>query len=184
MSSRVTEARRTRGRKPYTSGTKFRSFRIEVRAVACRKATTEVKLVKDDTRPFADVVLLRLYGGHRQGRQGLVIGLPLFQPGGSANRRVFCFSLAGDSSGAYNIVDMNNTHHPKGVKEMRCSYCGSTDHTVANCRSTWDGCGNRMRLHCEYCGQWGVHNTCCCPRTIEGRNNREDPDHHDHYVLD
>jgi len=67
---------------------------------------------------------------------------------------------------------------------MQCTYCGIKTHTAANCRSRWEGTGHRLKLHCEYCGQWNSHNTHCCLRTAEGRANRENPDYYDDYVLD
>ena len=115
------------------------------------------------------------------GRRGLVIAFYFFARLFAVG--LFCFSLAELRLGVYNS-DMNAKDHPKGECQMKCAYCGVETHTAANCRSRWEGAGNRMRLHCEYCGHFHSHATECCPQTREGQANRQDPDYYDRYVLD
>lgn len=54
---------------------------------------------------------------------------------------------------------------------MRCSYCGSGFHTVANCPKTWGGQGNRAAMRCGYCGGRD-HNVQACPKTWGGNAAR------------
>ena len=35
---------------------------------------------------------------------------------------------------------------------MRCTYCGSGQHTKALCPHTWSGSSRRLHLRCSYCG--------------------------------
>ena len=62
---------------------------------------------------------------------------------------------------------------------MRCTYCGSNQHTVKNCPKTWDGQINRAHMRCGYCGST-THNTKACPKTWSGSCNRDE----DNYYLD
>lgn len=54
---------------------------------------------------------------------------------------------------------------------MRCSYCGSHLHTVANCPKTWGGQINRRDMRCSYCGARD-HNADACPKTWDGNASR------------
>ncbi len=53
----------------------------------------------------------------------------------------------------------------------RCTYCGSTLHTVANCPKTWSGSARRANLRCGYCGQSG-HNSSACPHNASSARRR------------
>ena len=50
---------------------------------------------------------------------------------------------------------------------MRCTYCGSLQHSTKNCPKTWGGSANRMHMHCSYCGS-KKHNIKGCPKTYAG----------------
>ena len=63
---------------------------------------------------------------------------------------------------------------------MRCSYCGSTFHTVANCPKTHKGSATRALMRCMYCGS-PKHNTSACPMTFTGK---QDTSNEDDYVKD
>lgn len=54
---------------------------------------------------------------------------------------------------------------------MRCTYCGSYLHTVANCPQTWAGSSNHANMRCTYCGARD-HNVNACPKTYEGSAKR------------
>jgi len=54
---------------------------------------------------------------------------------------------------------------------MRCSYCGSHDHTITNCPKTWGGSANRISMYCTYCGS-KKHNINACPKTWGGNAAR------------
>ena len=54
---------------------------------------------------------------------------------------------------------------------MRCTYCGSTLHTVANCPGTWGGSARRQSMRCSYCGATD-HNVNACPKTWGGSADR------------
>jgi DNA-directed RNA polymerase subunit RPC12/RpoP len=54
---------------------------------------------------------------------------------------------------------------------MRCTYCGSEEHTVANCPKTWAGSANRARLRCIYCGATD-HDVRACTKTWSGNAAR------------
>ncbi len=53
----------------------------------------------------------------------------------------------------------------------RCTYCGSTLHTVANYPKTWGGSARRANLRCGYRGQSG-HNSSACPRNASSARRR------------
>jgi hypothetical protein len=68
---------------------------------------------------------------------------------------------------------------------MRCTYCGSGQHTYALCPKTWGGSAARMHLRCSYCGGRD-HAIDACPRTFHGNGART---YHpesvaDHFVKD
>lgn len=54
---------------------------------------------------------------------------------------------------------------------MRCTYCGSHLHTIANCPQTWGGSTRRQSMRCSYCGA-SDHNVNACPKTWEGSARR------------
>ncbi len=54
---------------------------------------------------------------------------------------------------------------------MRCTYCGSHAHTIANCPKTWGGSANRNNMRCDYCGATD-HNLSACPKTFSGNAAR------------
>ena len=54
---------------------------------------------------------------------------------------------------------------------MRCTYCGSGAHTLANCPSTWGGSSMRAHMRCTYCGS-SRHNVDACPKTYSGNAAR------------
>jgi hypothetical protein len=54
---------------------------------------------------------------------------------------------------------------------MYCSYCGSKQHTVANCPKTAQGSLNRTGMRCSYCGDKN-HNVKACPKTAKGNAAR------------
>ena len=54
---------------------------------------------------------------------------------------------------------------------MRCGYCGSSRHTLANCPKTWGGQANRNAMRCSYCGS-REHNVEACPKTWSGNAAR------------
>lgn len=54
---------------------------------------------------------------------------------------------------------------------MRCTYCGSTLHTLALCPKTASGQAARNRLRCAYCGS-REHDIKACPRTYSGNAAR------------
>lgn len=54
---------------------------------------------------------------------------------------------------------------------MRCTYCGSQLHTVANCPQTWGGSARRAAMRCSYCGA-ADHKVRACPKTWEGSARR------------
>jgi hypothetical protein len=53
---------------------------------------------------------------------------------------------------------------------MRCSYCGSKNHVIDNCPSTWQGQANRFKMRCSYCGS-RKHNINACTKTFQGNGN-------------
>lgn len=50
---------------------------------------------------------------------------------------------------------------------MRCSYCGSHQHTLKNCPKTASGQSNRLHMRCTYCGS-KEHTITACPKTFNG----------------
>lgn len=46
---------------------------------------------------------------------------------------------------------------------MRCTYCGSSQHTYEACPKTWGGNATRLHLRCAYCGS-NKHNYEACPK--------------------
>lgn len=54
---------------------------------------------------------------------------------------------------------------------MRCTYCGSTFHTIALCPNTWRGSAARLHLRCSYCGARD-HAIAACPKTFSGNAAR------------
>lgn len=55
---------------------------------------------------------------------------------------------------------------------MRCSYCGSTKHSLTNCPRTRTGNERRSyNLRCGYCGQGG-HTIKACKQTASGNAAR------------
>ena len=54
---------------------------------------------------------------------------------------------------------------------MRCTYCGSNQHTELNCPKTWGGSVNRLKMYCTYCGSI-KHNVPACPKTFSGNADR------------
>lgn len=54
---------------------------------------------------------------------------------------------------------------------MRCSYCGSGQHTINLCPKTASGQSNRRNLHCSYCGS-NRHDIVACPKTFSGNAAR------------
>ena len=68
---------------------------------------------------------------------------------------------------------------------MRCSYCGSTQHTKALCPRTYGGSAARTRLRCGYCGS-NEHDIKACPKTYSGSAARAwYPDRvADHFLKD
>lgn len=54
---------------------------------------------------------------------------------------------------------------------MRCTYCGSSFHTVVHCPHTWGGQERRARLKCSYCGS-NKHSVEACPKTWAGNAAR------------
>lgn len=68
---------------------------------------------------------------------------------------------------------------------MRCTYCGSHTHTIANCPKTWGGSANRSSMWCSYCGATD-HNIQACPKTWGGNAARawDEDSVADHFVKD
>jgi DNA-directed RNA polymerase subunit RPC12/RpoP len=68
---------------------------------------------------------------------------------------------------------------------MRCTYCGSSLHTIALCPKTWGGSVARNQLRCEYCGARD-HDILACPKTVSGNAARAwDPESvADHFRRD
>lgn len=68
---------------------------------------------------------------------------------------------------------------------MRCSYCGSTSHTIALCPKTHAGSSARTHLRCTYCGGRD-HDIKACPKTWGGSAARAwHPESvADHFILD
>lgn len=60
----------------------------------------------------------------------------------------------------------------KGMTYQYCTYCGSHQHTVANCPETWSGSSHRHSLHCGYCGEQG-HTSKACPHNASSARRRE-----------
>lgn len=54
---------------------------------------------------------------------------------------------------------------------MHCTFCGSGQHTVATCPSTFGGSARRARMRCTYCGSH-EHNVPACPSTFSGNAAR------------
>ena len=54
---------------------------------------------------------------------------------------------------------------------MRCTYCGSSQHTQALCPKTYGGSAARLNLWCSYCGS-REHDIQACPRTWAGSGAR------------
>jgi hypothetical protein len=54
---------------------------------------------------------------------------------------------------------------------MRCTFCGSGKHTIANCPKTWGGSANRARMRCTYCDARD-HGIEACPKTHAGSTAR------------
>jgi hypothetical protein len=66
---------------------------------------------------------------------------------------------------------------------MRCSYCGSRQHTERLCPKTHGGSARRLHLRCTYCGARD-HDIAACPRTYAGSAARAwyEDDVADHFV--
>jgi DNA-directed RNA polymerase subunit RPC12/RpoP len=54
---------------------------------------------------------------------------------------------------------------------MRCTYCGSQQHSTINCPKTWEGQSNRLAMQCSYCGKTD-HNINACLKTWGGNAAR------------
>jgi hypothetical protein len=54
---------------------------------------------------------------------------------------------------------------------MRCGYCGSQLHAVANCPKTWGGSVRHAAMRCSFCGARD-HNVKACPKTWVGSASR------------
>jgi hypothetical protein len=54
---------------------------------------------------------------------------------------------------------------------MYCAHCGSNQHAIALCPSTWRGSAARRHLRCSYCGATD-HNISACPKTWRGNAAR------------
>lgn len=54
---------------------------------------------------------------------------------------------------------------------MRCTYCGSHQHTLALCPKTAGGQSARLHLRCGYCGGRD-HDIKACPKTYSGNAAR------------
>ena len=68
---------------------------------------------------------------------------------------------------------------------MRCTYCGSVQHTIALCPGTWAGSAARLHLRCAYCGATD-HDIHACPKTWQGNADRtwHEDDIADHFAKD
>lgn len=51
------------------------------------------------------------------------------------------------------------------MNRLRCTYCGATTHTAANCPKTWGGQANRAAMRCAYCGATN-HRVAACPKLV------------------
>mgnify|MGYP001557758712 FL=1 len=54
---------------------------------------------------------------------------------------------------------------------MRCTYCGSHQHTITNCPKTAGGQSRRLHMRCSYCGAHD-HTIKACPKTFDGNAAR------------
>lgn len=62
------------------------------------------------------------------------------------------------------------------MSNIRCTYCGSHQHTTKYCPKTSTGSSNLHNRYCSYCGS-REHDTKYCPKTWEGQGNiRRGPD--------
>ena len=68
---------------------------------------------------------------------------------------------------------------------MRCTYCGSSRHTIELCPKTHNGSVARNRLRCTYCGARD-HDVDGCPKTHAGNAARawHPASVADHFILD
>lgn len=55
---------------------------------------------------------------------------------------------------------------------LRCTFCGSGQHTRANCPHTYSGSTRRKNLNCGYCGGSG-HTSSACPHNASSARRRQ-----------